>query len=198
MKAVVIIGPGGSGKTTSAVYTCMLDKTICFMSGNRIFVQGTKVVSGVSGVRLRAGSLKLELGLRGPSVPSHLGFYDTKVSLTPEEIGLSNNPKYPIKLGKIIIAKKFEKAITVQKLNTSNEDQMNEAFLNLYSSTSEFSENFPNFLLGPKIPYPDLFTNRLRTARISFIKGLLRSVDVVKVEGKLEEISSYITYEIRR
>ena len=195
-KAIAIIGPGGSGKTTSAVYTCMLDRTICFVSGNRIFVRGTDVIDGASGVRLRAGSLGQELGLSSPAL-EEIGFYDAKVSLTPAEIGIVTTPSYPLKLTKIIVVRKFERELTVEKLNMANEEQMNDAFLNLYNCASEFSENFPSFILGPKIPYPNVFTTKLKEARISFIKGLLRNIEVIKVEGKLKEIASFVKNEIR-
>ena len=197
-RAIAIVGPNGSGKTTSAVYSCLLDNGIELVSGNRLFVNGVNIVGGTSGIRLRAGSLESEFKLGSYISPDTLGFHDRKVSLTSENVGIRVNVDYPVKLTKIILVKKLEKELSVKKLDMANETQLNEAFLSIHNSASEFSDSFPNFVLGSKIPYPDIFTNEHRWKRIAFVSNLLRNVESVKVEGKLEGIGEYISQNIRK
>jgi hypothetical protein len=195
---IAMVGPNGSGKTTSAIYSCLVNKNIKFVSGNRLFIDGINIVSGTRGIRLRAGSLKSEFKLDNYILPDILEFQDKKVSVIAEDLGINANLNYPIRLIKIILVKKLEKELTVKKLDMSNNAQLNEAFLILHNSASEFNDNFPNFVLGSKIPYPNMFTDEHRRKRIVFVSNLLRNVESIKVEGRLEEIGEYISRSIRK
>jgi hypothetical protein len=176
----------------------MLDKNLRFISGNRLFIRATDVIAGTDGVRLRTGSLDSELKLGRHIIPEATGFYNKTVSLTPDNLGITANRNYPIRLTQIVLVKKLEKEQTVQKLDLSNEGQLDEAFLSLYNSASQFSESFPNFVLGCNIPYPDVFTPELRVKRRDFVLHLLQNVEPVKIEGKLDDISKYIVHAMRR
>ena len=197
-RGIAIVGPNGSGKTTSAIYSCFVDKNIEFVSGNRLFINKVNIVSSTHGIRLRAGSLESEFKLGSYILPDTSAFQDRKVSLVAENLGIKVNVDYPIKLTKIVLVKKLEKGLSVKRLDMSDETQSNEAFLIIYNSASEFSDNFPNVVLGSKIPYPNMFTNEHRQKRIDFVSNLLRNVELVKVEGRLEEIGWYISQNIKK
>ncbi len=197
-KGVLILGPSGAGKSTTAIAACLQDNKAKFISGNRVFMMGDNAIGGSATTRLRVGSIIMELGMNGNGAISNPKMYDSKVSLNPEEIGVSLNEVYPVKIETLVIVKKLDKTFSVDKnLDISNDNKKNDAFLLFWESATEFSETFPNLALGPKIPYPDIFNQELREKRVQFVSDLIKNVRVAKAEGRLSDLSNFVLELLR-
>lgn len=197
-EGIAIIGQSGAGKTTSAVRACMIDKGISFVSGNRVFIDGKSIIAGTSLMQLRRGSLELELGIKDKPEVKETSFQNRKVSIDPENLDISSVQHYPVRIKKLISLKKLDTELKVSQMNLKDYNRFNEAFSWLYDAASKYSDYFPNIILGPKIPYPDMFGSELREKRVQFVSNLLDNVELFNVEGRLDSIAAFIIQMLRR
>lgn len=196
---MIFLGQPGAGKTTTALSVCFLNKEVQLVSGSRCFVKEDKIVGSIPGLDLRLGSVMEELSSELKGVTAALNLdnvraWDQRVVIKPDEAGITLNSKYPIDIGSFVLVKKLPKNLTV-----ITEGIERDAFLaRIYDSIYTFSEQLPHYVLGSKIPYPDIFGEAMRLKRMGFGEQVLAGKPTIYLEGRLADMSSYIVKNVLR
>lgn len=200
-EATIILGQPGAGKTTVAMGACYIDNEIKLVSGSRFFVQNESIVAGIASMDIRRGSIISDLGknLRGAKPASVVqsekenSAWDARITLNPEEESIKMNTTYPIRVKDFVLVKRLPKQLSVIS------DQIDrDSFLSrIYDAVFAFSEQIPWYVLGSKIPYPDIFGTQMKKERLEFGDRLLGSKKYVYLEGTLEDISSHLANKLK-
>ena len=203
-ECVLIIGPSGAGKTTAAVYTCMLDKELAYAAGNRIFLDSKKgtVIEGVRKSSLRLSSILNEFNefqtlliresIKNSNPDTNSMVQTNRISVSPDQLGIRES-SYPLKVKAIIIFRKIDSDLHVFEKKQNGDAEL----LALYTALSEYSSHIPVILTGTLIPYPDNFSDILKRKRAYFSNQLLTSTPVIYIEGRLPEVARHIAQYLK-
>ncbi len=195
-KGILLLGDNGSGKTTSAIMVCLKNPEIKLISGNRIFLNSDNIIGGVNIINLRYGSIKSEFSSFDQvtiinSQIKKVYNWEKRLFVNPEDLKITVNKKYPVKLTAIIFIKKLPKPLTILKV----EDKY--TYLHeLYESISRWGDRNP-YTFGSMIHLPEIFSYRLKSIRLHSINDILKSTPILSLEGNLENISDYLKTLIR-
>ncbi len=200
---VLIVGPTGSGKTTTAVFTCLQDKTIGHVSGNRVFLDSNshEIIYGIDRFSLRKTSILNEfkrfhvakrVGLNTNNIAKGQLAHADKVSLTSAYLGIKR-AKFPLKLERIIIIQKMDNELVTFDARKGGNTEL----LTVYSALTEFSERVPCMMVGPKILFPEVFGEQLKAKQLRFAVELTKTIPITYVGGGLMEISKFIENKIK-
>lgn len=195
----IFLGHQGAGKTTVALSCSFLDPEVKLVSGSRVFVKEDKIVGGIPSIDLRFGSavseLSAELRDRGnPTFIQHQQAWGQRILLRPEDLRVNLNTEYPIGIRRFVLVEKLPKELLVIRDSIDRDSFL----VRVYDALYAFSEHIPQYILGSKIPYPDIFGDDMRQARIQFGERLLGSKQFIYLEGGLTEISTYVLRELLR
>ena len=189
----IVIGDAGSGKTISAIKSCLLNREFRIISGNRVVVQGSNIVGGAPLLRPRVGPL-ISLPKVGELVKSgNIWERDSKITVMPEELGVKRQTSYPVKLKAIFKVKVLDGKLKVKE----SVENSAENFEKLYSCLSEFSDRFPVAAYGPRIPYPEMFGLKLRKKRALKAEFLAKSYGIISLEGNFDSIIKYLVNRMK-
>lgn len=197
--AVLLLGPYGSGKTTTAVYLCLKDPMIGYVSGNRIFIDqrsGT-VVYGMDSVSMKAGSVIHEFPALGVNLPRGLDLdprnidpsrlvQTSKITSSSSKLGLTR-ADFPLKLKAIALMRKLDSDFVMFEPEKIGDSEI----LFMYSAICEYSES-RYVIIGQRLLFPDIFTQELKMARLDYAEQLIRGTPVVYVEGRLDDMAQGI------
>ncbi|MCW6161011.1 MAG: hypothetical protein LVQ97_02395 [Candidatus Micrarchaeales archaeon] len=198
-ECVLIIGPSGAGKTTTAVYTCMLDKELAYAAGNRIFVDSKdmRVIGGVKKSSLRLGSIRNEFNefqnlqtkesIKSGNLDTDSAVQVNRISVWPSQLGICESG-YPLRVKAVIILRKMDSNLCVLEKKGKTDSEL----LAFYTALSEYSERMPAILMSALIPYPDEVSYTLKKKRLYFSNQFLASKPVIYIEGRLPEIARSI------
>ena len=195
----IFLGQQGSGKTTVALSCSFLDPEVKLISGSRVFVKEDKIVGSIPSIDLRFGSVISELSTelqdsKNSTIIQNQQVWDQRVLLRPEDLHINTNAEYPIDIRRLVLVKKLPKELLAVR-NSIDRDSF---LVRVYDALYAFSEHIPQYVLGSKIPYPDIFGNGMRQSRIQFGERLLGSKQPIYLEGRLAEISTYVVRELLR
>ncbi len=195
--AMLLVGDSGSGKTTVALNMCIADHDISFVTGNRALVSGNSVVGGVLSVNVRIGSIAGELRGLMPEGTKHEFLtsgrnWEDRIYLPPESLNIKINGVYPLKLAVIAVVKKLPNNLSVEFRGPDD----NEVVYQLYDDISRWADRKP-YAAGSLMHYPELFTLEDKQHRLSQIKAMMNGTKFLYVNGRLDDITSYLIKLLR-
>ncbi len=195
-RAVLLLGPYGGGKTTAAVHLCLKDHTIGYVTGGRVFLDAGSgnVLYGMDTISMRTGSvinefravdadLPRKLGLDPQRIPPSQYVDASRIYFGSSKLGL-NRANFPLSVGAIALIRKFEGNFVMFKPEHAGSPEI----LALHAALCEYSEK-GYVMLGPRLHFPDIFTQELKSERLNYAERLAEEVPVVYVEGRLEDVS---------
>ncbi len=198
-RGCLIIGETGSGKTTTAIKSCIDGREFGIISGNRIFLNKNRIIGGAKFLRVRVGSLISELNFRKNKLLRILGTgslesMNGKITTTPRELGINEFRRKSAKLVAIFKVKKLPGKFSA----SISRGESIEKFESIYKALSEFSDYFPDIMYSARLPYPDIFGQKLRLQRVLKARELINNIPLITVEGDIDDISKYIIQSMRR
>ena len=196
-EGIIFLGPGGAGKTTTALSCCLMDKDATLISGSRLFVSDEGIVGGMPGIDLRSGSINAEFGEEFARVAQDANSiaWEERKLLTPRDAGIRMcEDQFPMPIKAFVLLKKLPKTLTV-----FHDGIDKEAFLlRLYDALYVFAELTPYLMLGNGLPYPDIYSYEMKKERAAFASRLLENPDRIYLEGDMKEMADFVLKNIAR
>ncbi len=184
--AVLLIGSSSTGKTTTALKTCIDDNEISFYSGDKTLLEDNFVVGGTKRVHVRKGSVLFEL----PYLKSYFEVedndkvWDEYIHLRASSIGLQEDSEKKY-IEAIVIPKKVSSGLKIKKLNKD------ESFLRIHENMTHFLY-YPHVLKGQKAPITQFLLDNDDRLYITEYADNISSLPTYNVSGSLEEISKFV------
>jgi hypothetical protein len=201
---ILLLGPSGAGKTTTAIYSCLDNKSIKYVTGNRAFLDSktNKIIQGIPDFSLRSSSvfdeytkfnLSQRLNLSKNTFSCSQKLQNFKMAFSPSQFGIEVG-KVPLNLRAILLVRKMNSNFVKFEPEKSGKEEL----MNVYSSLCEFSEILPSVIVGAKLHYPDIFDAKIKTERLNFAESLVKTIPVIYAEGRLSDLSKFIGGLLRR
>ncbi len=203
-KAVLILGPYGSGKTTTAFNACMKNYTIRYVTGNRPFLKTStnEILYGMnSHASLQRSSLVSELGIRSDALASmHINKGDdpsvtiqsSRVVIDPSAFGVQIS-SFPLDLEALVMVRKSHRDLVSYEPGTISEREI----MAIYYALCEYSESI-YVMFGPRLIFPNILSEEEKRKRFEYAERLSKSTRIIYAEGKLNDLSAYITKLLRK
>jgi hypothetical protein len=202
-QAVLLLGPYGAGKTSTAVRLCLGNNKIHYITGNRIFLdsKNNEILGGMDSCSLRLSSIAGEFVDVAEKLPEQLGidtglmdasqFIQTgRYSFNSAQIGLTR-ATFPVKVKAIALITKMDRAFLSFYPAPGGPSEI----LQLHGALCEYSEK-GYVMLGPRLFFPDIFSKDLKAARLDYAVRIAETIPMVYMEGRLRDICSNIEAQL--
>jgi hypothetical protein len=180
-EVILFAGEGGVGKTSSALYTTILNPEYKIISGDRTIISNRTILGGTEVLYLRKGSLQKIPQLSQIANDSE-NLWGELYRMDIEAVETEN-----LTLSTVFFPYQVESA----KLHVL-EYKEDAKFLVFYDSLAYFSKYYPSICLGQKVPLPDISISTHDFKRIKLAKFLSRKIPTYRILGTMQSISEFV------
>ncbi|USZ70013.1 hypothetical protein NGM10_17585 (plasmid) [Halorussus salilacus] len=188
--AVLLIGPGTAGKTTTAFKMCE-KYDAGYMSGDRTLIDAERAIAGEQTVVCKKGSLCLEFDAFDVELPSGTideeGLWQEGIECTHAELGLSRvDDELDIEAIYSVMRLPLDDRLRVVDFSHI------EALWDVSKQAVYYSHYYQPLLYGARSVTPVVEGRTQQSKRVSLIADLVETVDCYGITGAMDEMAEFI------